>query len=73
MKYNPSVIEKKWQRKWHDLGIFKAKIDHKKTPHPRGKKFVDPGGYGILLMKNKSRVLFDMSEDYGTPTIIKIL
>ena len=50
-----------------------AKIDDKKTPHPRGKKFIDPGGYGILLMKNKSRILFDMSEDYGTPTIIKIL
>ena len=50
-----------------------AKIDNKKTPHPRGKKFKDPGGYGILLMKNKVRVLFDMSEDYGTPTIIKIL
>tara|TARA_Y100000590_G_scaffold367824_1_gene428112 strand:- start:807 stop:1820 length:1014 start_codon:yes stop_codon:yes gene_type:complete len=50
-----------------------AKIDDKKTPHPRGKKFTDPGGYGILLMKNKSRILFDMSEDYGTPTIIKIL
>ena len=50
-----------------------AKIDDKKTPHPRGKKFNDPGGYGLLIMKNKSRVLFDMSEDYGTPTIIKIL
>ena len=28
MKYNPSLIEKKWQKKWHDLGIFKAKIDY---------------------------------------------
>ena len=28
MKYNPSVIEKKWQKKWSDLNSFKAKIDY---------------------------------------------
>ena len=30
MKYNPSVIEKKWQRRWSELNSFKAKIDYKK-------------------------------------------
>lgn len=50
-----------------------AYIDTKNTPHPRGGKFSDPGGYGILQMMNNTRIFFDMSEDYGTPSLIKIL
>ena len=30
MKYNPSVIEKKWQRKWSELNTFKAEINYNK-------------------------------------------
>ena len=30
MKYNPSLIEKKWQDKWSELNTFKAKIDYTK-------------------------------------------
>ncbi len=44
MKYNPSIIEKKWQNKWSQLNIFKAKIDYDKPkfyvlemfPYPSG-------------------------------------
>ena len=44
MKYNPSLIEKKWQKKWNDLEIFKEKIDYNKPkyyvlemlPYPSG-------------------------------------
>ena len=50
-----------------------SKIDKTNTPHPRGKRFKDPGGYGFLLLKKNIRVFFDMMEDYGTPTLIKIL
>ena len=50
-----------------------AYIDKKNTPHPRGKKFSDPGAYGVLKMLDNSRIFFDMSEDYGTPSLIKIL
>jgi predicted dehydrogenase len=54
------------------LSIF-SKIDHTNTPHPRGEKFRDPGAFGILQLSKNIRVFFDMMEDYGTPTLIKIL
>lgn len=50
-----------------------SKIDISNTPHPRGKKFKDPGAFGILRLNNNIRVFFDMMEDYGTPILIKIL
>ena len=28
MKYNPSLIEKKWQKKWSELVAFKALINY---------------------------------------------
>lgn len=54
------------------LSVF-AKIDKKNTPNPRGKKFKDPGGHGVLKLNKNIRIFFDMMEDYGTPTLIKIL
>ena len=33
MKYNPSIIEKKWQKKWADKKVFKAKIDYNKPKY----------------------------------------
>ena len=44
MKYNPSLIEKKWQRKWSKLNIFKAKIDHKKPKYYVLEMFPYPSG-----------------------------
>ncbi len=47
-------------------------IDEKGTPNPRGTNFYDPGGYGMVWFEDV-RVYFDMSEDYGTPMLFKIL
>jgi hypothetical protein len=64
-----------------DLGNFffntKAKsiiswIDKTKTPNPRGKKFRDPGGYGIINYKGNKKLFFDLSEDTGLPYLIII-
>ncbi|MDC0456598.1 leucine--tRNA ligase [Alphaproteobacteria bacterium] len=44
MKYNPSVIEKKWQKKWHDHNIFKAEIDYNKPKYYVLEMFPYPSG-----------------------------
>ncbi len=44
MKYNPSLIEKEWQKKWSDSGIFKAKIDYKKPKYYVLEMFPYPSG-----------------------------
>ncbi len=44
MKYNPSVIEKKWQKKWSELNIFQAKIDYKKPKYYVLEMFPYPSG-----------------------------
>ena len=47
MKYNPSLIEKKWQKKWDDLNIFKAEIDYKKPKYYVIKSII----YNYLFLK----------------------
>ncbi|MDC1375771.1 leucine--tRNA ligase [bacterium] len=44
MKYNPSIIEKKWQKKWHDNNIFKAEIDYSKPKYYVLEMFPYPSG-----------------------------
>ena len=44
MKYNPSVIEKKWQKKWTEENIFKAKIDYTKPKYYVLEMFPYPSG-----------------------------
>ncbi len=44
MKYNPSLIEKKWQKKWNDLEIFKAIIDYNKPKYYVLEMFPYPSG-----------------------------
>ena len=44
MKYNPSIIEKKWQKKWADKKVFKAKINHKKPKYYVLEMFPYPSG-----------------------------
>ena len=44
MKYNPSIIEKKWQKKWHDHNIFKAEIDYNKPKYYVLEMFPYPSG-----------------------------
>jgi leucyl-tRNA synthetase len=44
MKYNPSVIEKKWQQKWNEKNIFKAEIDYNKPKYYVLEMFPYPSG-----------------------------
>ena len=44
MKYNPSIIEKKWQQKWADKQVFKAKIDYNKPKYYVLEMFPYPSG-----------------------------
>jgi len=44
MKYNPSIIEKKWQKKWSDKKVFKANIDYKKPKYYVLEMFPYPSG-----------------------------
>ena len=44
MKYNPSLIEKKWQKKWSELNSFSAKIDYTKPKYYVLEMFPYPSG-----------------------------
>jgi leucyl-tRNA synthetase len=44
MKYNPSIIEKKWQKTWADKKVFKAKIDYNKPKYYVLEMFPYPSG-----------------------------
>ena len=44
MKYNPSLIEKKWQKKWSELNTFKAKINYNKPKYYVLEMFPYPSG-----------------------------
>jgi len=44
MKYNPSIIEKKWQKKWAEKNVFKAIIDYKKPKYYVLEMFPYPSG-----------------------------
>ena len=44
MKYNPSVVEKKWQKKWSELNSFSAKIDYTKPKYYVLEMFPYPSG-----------------------------
>ena len=59
-------------KKQSDVPYTGKSIDKKGTPNPRGSNFYDPGGYGMVWFDDV-RVYFDMSEDYGTPMLFKIL
>ena len=44
MKYNPSIIEKKWQKEWANKKVFKAKIDYNKPKYYVLEMFPYPSG-----------------------------
>jgi len=48
-------------------------LDTSGTLNPRGKSFVDPGGYGIIQFKNKTRFFIDSSEDTGVQYSFQIV
>jgi leucyl-tRNA synthetase len=31
--YNPTEVEKKWQKKWEETGLYRQKIDHGRPKH----------------------------------------
>ena len=64
-----------------DLGLFffnenplsvTGWIDKTGTINPRGKKFKDPGGHGVLNFNNNKKLFFDLSENTGLPYTICI-
>jgi predicted dehydrogenase len=48
-------------------------IDKSGTPNPRGKQYVDPGGYGIVRFKDGTRFYVDTSEDTGVQYTFQIV
>ena len=44
MKYNPSLIEEKWQNKWSELNTFRANIDYNKPKYYVLEMFPYPSG-----------------------------
>ncbi len=44
MKYNPSLIEKKWQKKWSEINSFRANIDYSKPKYYVLEMFPYPSG-----------------------------
>jgi predicted dehydrogenase len=48
-------------------------LDKTGTKNPRGEQFVDPGGYGIVRMKNGVRFFIDTSEDTGVQYSFQIV
>jgi len=48
-------------------------LDITGTPNPRGKSFVDPGGYAVIRFKNGTRFFIDTSEDTGVQYSFQIV
>lgn len=48
-------------------------LDKTGTRNPRGEQFIDPGGYGIIQMKNGVRFYVDTSEDTGVQYSFQIV
>jgi predicted dehydrogenase len=48
-------------------------LDTTGTPNPRGKSFVDPGGYAVIRFKNGVRFFIDTSEDTGVQYSFQIV
>ena len=64
-----------------DIGLFflnseprsvVGEIDSTNTTNPRGKKFKDPGGFGIVKFKDNKKMFFDLSENTGLPYLLNI-
>lgn len=54
------------------ISVFAIEIN-KNLPNPRGKQFVDPGGYFILNLDNESRAFIEMGDDLGLQPKIEII
>lgn len=59
-KYNPKKIEQKWQDKWYDSGVFKAKNGSKKRKFYPLIEFPYPSGDGLHVGHCRSFTAFDI-------------
>jgi leucyl-tRNA synthetase len=59
-KYNPKKIESKWQAKWYDEGVFKAKNGSKKKKFYLLVEFPYPSGDGLHVGHCRSFTAFDI-------------
>ena len=59
-KYNPKKIEAKWQEKWYDSGVFKAKNGSKKKKFYLLVEFPYPSGDGLHVGHCRSFTAFDI-------------
>ncbi len=59
MKYSPSKIEKKWQEKWYDSGVFKAQNGSKKKKFYLLVEFPYPSGDGLHVGHCRPYIAFD--------------
>ena len=64
MKYNPSLIEKKWQKKWSDLNSFKTEIDYNKPKYYVLDMFPYPSGAGLHVGHALGYVATDIVARY---------
>lgn len=59
-KYNPNKIEQKWQDKWYESGVFKAKNGSKKRKYYPLIEFPYPSGDGLHVGHCRSFTAFDI-------------
>ena len=60
VKYNPKKIEDKWQNKWYESGVFKAKNGSKKRKFYLLVEFPYPSGDGLHVGHCRSFTAFDI-------------
>ena len=60
VKYNPKKIESKWQEKWYDSSVFKAKNGSKKKKFYLLVEFPYPSGDGLHVGHCRSFTAFDI-------------
>jgi len=60
MKYNPKKIEPKWQEKWYNSSVFKAKSSSKKKKFFALVEFPYPSGDGLHVGHVRSYTAFDI-------------
>src|SRR3990167_5022150 len=58
-KYNPSKIEKKWQKRWYDSDVFRAKNKSKLPKFYVLVEFPYPSGDGLHVGHCRSFTAFD--------------
>ncbi len=59
-KYDPSVIEKKWQTKWQEENTFAASDDHSKPAYFALVEFPYPSGQGLHVGHPRSYTALDV-------------